>query len=594
MKKIKFIFILFVIFLASCEDIFDKQPLDKISDSDVWNNKAMIEAYVTNMYARFPWTGTVTLATATNPRINTPFSHYQWFTWSDEATYASGNTGSTNVPRGGTTRSNDEPAFWDYVYIRDLSTFLEKIKDTPLTDVVKKQLEGEVRVIRAITYFEMQKRYGGVPLVDVVIDPFVEIDEKYTKRATEEAIADFIDSELNTAIGMLSETPISGRINKWSAYAYKARINLWAASIAKYGTVQINGLVGIPSARANEFYTKASEAAQAVISSGKYALYNKHADKSENYRNIFQDESNGETIFERIYDGVNIGHSWDNYTSPPSNAENRGGGFNPTLEFVLRYENIDGSATQPAFGTSNVYDNGFAPFANKDPRLHATVFFQGDAWVGSTVKTYEGIDPSVIPDPTKIISSATQSYQGMPSAGADSRFGPDDDKSTNSGFLVKKYLRPEFKVPATLSKTNWIAVRLAEMYLTVAEAEFEKGNLSAAATALNATRGRAGISLVSASTITMDKVRTERRSELAFEEGHRYWDLRRWRIAYDVLNAKRLQGLRIIYHFASGKYYFLPMDCESFSRVFKPEHYYNPITDGRITNNPDLVENPLY
>ena len=132
------------------------------------------------------------------------------------------------------------------------------------------------------------------------------------------------------------------------------------------------------------------------------------------------------------------------------------------------------------------------------------------------------------------------------------------------------------------------------MYLTKAEAEFELGHLDVAATALNATRERAGISSVTASTITLDKVRTERRSELAFEEGNRYWDLRRWRIASDVLNAHRFQGLRIIFHYPTGKYYFLPMNCEGFSRTFNPEHYYNPITTGRISNNPDLVENPLY
>jgi hypothetical protein len=119
------------------------------------------------------------------------------------------------------------------------------------------------------------------------------------------------------------------------------------------------------------------------------------------------------------------------------------------------------------------------------------------------------------------------------------------------------------------------------------------GNLKDAADALNMTRGRAGISLVDESTITLDKVRTERRSELAFEGGHRYWDLRRWRMAQDVLN-HRFQGLQIIFHYASGQYYFIPFECESFTRVFRPEHYYNPITSNRVDNNPNLVENPLY
>ena len=148
------------------------------------------------------------------------------------------------------------------------------------------------------------------------------------------------------------------------------------------------------------------------------------------------------------------------------------------------------------------------------------------------------------------------------------------------------------KIPEGQSKTNWIVFRLAELYLTKAEAEFELGNAKKAADALNMTRNRAGISLVTEATINRDKIRTERRSELAFE-GHRYWDLRRWRTAQTVLNA-RLQGLQIIFHFASGKYYFLPLNAESFTRVFRAEHYYNPITSSRIDNNAKLVENPLY
>lgn len=576
-----FFLILFVILLASCEDVFDRQPLNKISDSDVWKQEAMVESYVTDLYSRFPF--------------NNPFSHYQWCTWTDEATQAAGNTTSTSVPIGGINRTKDEPAYWDYPYIRDLNIFLEKIGSSPLSDTKKAQLEGEVRVIRAVAYFEMQRRYGGVPLIDIVIDPFNTIDEKYTKRSTEEAVADFIDSELTKAISLLSDNVSGpGRINKWTAYAYKARANLHSGSIAKYGSVQLDGLVGIPSSRANEFYTKASEAAQAVISSGKYSMYNKITDKSENYRSLFLDESNPEVIFAKIYDGVNIGHSWDLYNAPPSVSAGRGGGVDPTLEFILGYENINGSTTQPVFGAENLYDNAYAPFINKDPRLYATVFFQGDTWGNIAINTYEGIDPNPVPDPGKIISSGTQSYQGMPSAGADSRVQNSDDLSTNSGFIVKKYIRNETSVGNGLSSTNWIALRLAEMYLTRAEAEFEKGNMEAAAEALNVTRARAGISTVTASSITLEKVRTERRSELAFEEGSRYWDLRRWRIASDVLNAYRFQGLRIIYHYDTQKYYFLPIDCESFSRVFNPEHYYNPITNSRISNNPDLVENPLY
>ncbi len=176
---------------------------------------------------------------------------------------------------------------------------------------------------------------------------------------------------------------------------------------------------------------------------------------------------------------------------------------------------------------------------------------------------------------------------------SDSRMTVKDDLSTNSGFIVKKFINTtEKNIQENRSANNWLAFRLAEMYLTKAEAEFEMGNLAPAVTALNMTRDRAGISLVDASSITRDKIRTERRSELSFE-CQRFWDLIRWRTAVTELS-HRFQGLRIIYHDASGKYYFLPFDCESITRTFKQEFYYNPITTSRIDNNPKLVENPGY
>jgi hypothetical protein len=131
------------------------------------------------------------------------------------------------------------------------------------------------------------------------------------------------------------------------------------------------------------------------------------------------------------------------------------------------------------------------------------------------------------------------------------------------------------------------------MYLTRAEAEFEQGNLTPAVEALNMTRDRAGISLVTEATITLDKVRTERRSELAFE-GHRFWDLRRWRAAQAAVNGVTMQGLHITWHYPTGKYYFIPFNAETFTRSFPQQQYYNPITSARIDNNPKLIENPLY
>jgi hypothetical protein len=579
MKTFKTIFIslLLICGMVSCEDVLDLTPPDKIMAEDVFSDETLTEAYAVNLYSRAPYNA----------------FRSAFITICDEMTGSTGN--SNNVTRGTVSKTSEAAAYWDYTYIRDMTNFIEKLRASSHKESFKTRLEGEVRFLRAFVYFEMQKRYGGVPLVDVVIDPFQPIDKKYTERSTEEAISDFVLSELDAIKPMLPKTTTPrGRVNRYTVFALEARAALWSASIAKYSTVQIDGIVGIPAGRASELYARASKAADSVILSGKYSLYNPvPSDKAENYRRIFIDEEHSEIIWERAHDGVNIGHNWDAWNAPNQFA-GRGGTDDPTLDFILGYENADGSPDAPLFGTDYLYNDGRGPFAKKDPRLFATIFFEKEPWSGGTIQTYEGIDTAKAgPNTSKIVSATTGAYQGMPYVGLDSRTQTKDDFSTNSGFLAKKFTDGrQTQIPDGQSITNWMIFRLAEMYLTKAEAEFELGNLAPAATALNMTRTRAGITTVDETTITLDKVRNERRVELAFE-GHRYWDIRRWRIGETALN-KQFRGLRIIYHYWTGKYYFLPINCETFSRSYFPAMNYNPITDSRRNNNPDLVQNPLY
>src|SRR5690606_15714043 len=200
-------------------------------------------------------------------------------------------------------------------------------------------------------------------------------------------------------------------------------------------------------------------------------------------------------------------------------------------------------------------------------------------------QTYEGIDTGVVPNTDNIVNNPSLNYEGVKQVGVDSRLVVGDDKTTNSGFLVRKWCdEPNLPVPAERSQVDWPIMSLAELYLTKAEAEFQLGNIPEAVVALNATRERAGISLVDVNTISMQKIQTEWMAEFAFEN-KRFWDLRRWRIADQVLN-HQFRGLRIIWHYDSNKYYFLPLLAESFNRVFRQEHYYLPITDIMFNNNP--------
>ncbi len=587
MKNIKQIYktitpfiILLLVLLSSCGDVFNlnEVPRDLVSADQVFQDEAFAEALAADLYAGFPFNG---------------FADFAARLGQHDMGTERGSAFTSCRTHGGMAVNTDCVGLWNYVYIRELNFFIENIRESSLSAEFKTRLEGEVRVLRAAVYYEMQKRYGGVPLVDVVLDPFEEVPEQYRVRSTEEAIANFIDTELETAAGMLSiNSNQKGRINRWTAYAYKARANLWSASIANFGTLADNRLTGIPSSRANEFYGKASAAAKQVINSGQYALL-QGSDPVQTYWSILVEDSNAEIIFEKIYNGVEIRHQFAHQNQPTPFSEGQGSQMNPTLELVNYYENLDGSFSTPDLGPNNLYASGNGPWANKDPRLFATVLFEGDLYAGNVVELYEGIDPTVGgTNPSAIISQVGVAHNGKQTVGSASRrqanqFFP------STGFLLEKYITATPLIPAGLESNNWKEIRFAEMYLIAAESEFELGNLADAAMYLNFTRDRVGLIPLNAGTITRDRVRIERTSELIYE-GHRWDDLRRWRTALDALDGQTVKGVRVIYHADSGQYYFLVIQGETVERLFRPEHYYNPITLARIELNGNLVENPGY
>jgi DNA-binding cell septation regulator SpoVG len=93
----------------------------------------------------------------------------------------------------------------------------------------------------------MVKRYGGVPLVTKPLDYQLGADteEFALPRAKEKEVYDLIARDLDEAIPLLKANAGRGRINKYTAYALKSRAMLYAASIAQFGSVQLDGLVVI-------------------------------------------------------------------------------------------------------------------------------------------------------------------------------------------------------------------------------------------------------------------------------------------------------------------------------------------------------------
>lgn len=600
MKKIISLIILAPLFFVSCqEDVLDKKPLDLITDAAVWDDQALVTSYLAGQYMstsvftnESPYSAAESGQWTFTDMIAGPFAINEI---ADEGRAGWGKSWLYNIDlwKGGNlTISGGMLEWWEIPYRinRALNIFIEKVPNSQISDESFKKIRvAEARWLRAFNYFYMVKRYGGVPLITKAQSLEDTEKELFPSRTSEKAIYDFVISEMDAIAGDLPETGYD-RPSKYAALALKCRAALYAGSIAKYGSIQLNGLLGIPASEAQAYFQKSYDAAKAITGSGKFALYNKDADKVTNFKNMWLVKKNGEQIFVRAHDAIDPykgGNSWsyDFFQSPAPQAWGAGNMDSPYLEMAEEFEYIDGrpgtldktAITQGLWTISELW-------GGRDPRFYASIYTTGTPWKGILVDWHKGL---ILPDGTTKLDG---SYNGVLANGKQYYGGG------YIGFGVLKYMDERVSTLQTtsLTPTDYAVFRYAEILLNLAEAAFELNKSGEALDAVNLVRARAGISLLSS--IDMDKIRHERKIELAYE-GHRYWDLRRWRIAQQVLSVNR-SGLRYILDYTTKKYKLevLPNvdGTGSANPLFRPYYYYLPITLARTGQNPNLVENPGY
>jgi hypothetical protein len=502
--------------------------------------------------------------------------------------------------------------YWPYGDIRNVNTLIAELPKhvATLTQPTVNALLGEAHFLRAYYYFGLAKRYGGVPIITVPQDPGAPLSTLQVHRDKEEATWDFIGAELDLGFQMMSESSDAGRANKYAAAALKSRALLYAACVAKYGSVNFVdgqarslGLAGIPASKAATYFKAAYDAAKLL--EGHYSLYNANSDKVQNYADLFLKAGSPENIFIKQYSiANNTAHSWDATMSPRYMTANALSRAYPTLDLVQLWGNLPITNDD---GTPKRFNNRAEIMQGLEPRLLATVYFPGATLRGLTFDMQRGIYPSfsgtaaaeVAKQPNSrsyILAGDTKTlYQGKQVIGFT---GPwtGGDELTRTGFYVRKYVdynKPQASVDLYRSEQPWIDMRYGEILLNRAEAAMELGNASDALTSINQIRTRAGATPYGS--IDLDKVRKERRMELAFENQY-YWDLKRWRIADVVLDRAHFKGLMPYYVFNENKYIFIA-EPELFNReyTFQKQFYYEGIPGGEIGKNPNLLpNNPNY
>jgi hypothetical protein len=415
----------------------------------------------------------------------------------------------------------------------------------------------------------------------------------YPKRNSEQEIYDFVISEMDAIASDLSATATYGRPCKWAALTLKSRAALYAGSIAQFGAIQLNGTLGIPQNLSTAYYQKAYDAAQAIISSGIYSLYNADANKVQNFRNIFLKKKNSEVIFAKQHNFVDAlgggGATWsyDFVQRPKPHAWNGGMGNEPYLEMAEEFEYVDGTpgqldrtAIQQGLWSMNDL------WGKKDPRFFATLYTMETPWRGGFVDFHKGL----ITPTGNILDSGQDAFQGVAAWGNQNMWGGGD---FGTGFGVMKLLDEVVDIGSTWSNsgTDYIVFRYGEVLLNFAEAANELGKSGDALSAVNQIRTRAGIA--SLASVNREKIRHERKVELAFE-GHRYWDTRRWRTAKTSLT-NTFSGIRYILDYTTRKYKLQVLNnIDGNPALFNDQNYYFPITLKRTGVNKNLVENPGY
>jgi hypothetical protein len=430
--------------------------------------------------------------------------------------------GSTNIVAG--TINPMTGGFVSAVYglsfpaIARINIFLENLNGfTGMSDAKKKQYEGEARMLRAYYYGYLYSCYGDVPLVEVPATTETQFQAK--KPAAE--VLQFLLGDCDFGIANLPNITYGESKGRWTSNAAKA----FKARMLLYSGYDNSG---------NAIASRMSDAKALLTGITGYSLAPEFGD---NFHDL-QQEACPEIMFSIKYLAPNDWTEGDKLYA----GWNIGG---PTANLISDFEMADGSPGTPVPTDEKgvidplVYNNDSMDL--RDSRLSKTVFID-------------------------VFRMDGEEYE------------PGNIRTMGTG--VYKYLSPNQERPygqSTYSQQDWVLLRYADVLLMLAEAENEvSGPTTEAYQAINAVRQRSGMPALP-SGLTQDqmrqRIRHERRVEFAFE-GLRYFDLKRWRIAKEVING--MTNTFVPYH-------------------FEDKHYLWPLPQAEIDKaNGVLIQNPDY
>jgi len=533
--------------LPSCSDYLDLTPTDRVSDKGVWTSITTAE-YAVNSFYGYLETIAGNQCLAGMVEGLTDEMKYGSYLYNANCFIPS------EIAYGGSTLTatyvDAYLGYWgqNYERVRRVNEGIYSLhKYGTLTPEETTRLEAEMRMVRAYIYFDLAKRYKDIVLYDEDLTS-ISTDKELTDENT---VWDFIQADLEYA-GKNLPVPADakGRINRGMAYAFMSRAMLYA-----------------------ERWQEAYDAAIEVDKLGY--------DLEGNYADAYGKEimaGNKEAIIQTVFDATNdLTHNFDFYYTPGGDytlfGQSGGGYGTPTQEMVESYELADGGFPDwTPWHTDGVTET--PPYADLEPRFHATILYNGANWKSRSIESYVGGSDGFC------VWNKEQDPKGR----------------TTTGYYLRKLVDENHDVIAqsycTQPKTR---LRYAEVLLNKAEAAYRLNKAEDANAAVKKIRGRVNLPYSDKSGDALWKaIRQERRVELAYE-GLWYWDLRRWEQSAkqypDGLNGYQVHGLRIDMQ-PNGDLTYNYVAVDDRDRNFPERMYRFPLPVDELASNAKVTQYP--
>lgn len=549
------------------------------------------------------------------------------------------------IAKGVRSADKSQPDFWkgsDYTYalfvgIRDCNTFLENIEDmskvADLTADKRARWIAEAKFLKAYYHYYLLRMYGPIPIVDRNLPVSASPEEVQVKRQPFDDcvkyIVDLLD-ECNPDLPAVITNRQSelGRITKPINRAVKARVLLLAASPLFNGNSDLanfrdnDGLPLFASEEDSGKWAQAADAAREAIESAENAGHDLYyfddapfeiSETTKTQLSVRQavcDRWNDEVVWGRSGGRGRAGATLQNACMPMLDASMNinavRGCMAPTLQVVeefytrngvpieedktLDFTEINELRTATADERYNFQEGYTTARINfdRENRFYADIGFDGGKWIMEYHPSRSDVDTYVLQ--AKVGQLGYGQVQGA---------------TSSTGYFTKKLVHWESgfgNTTAGVVEYAWPEIRLAEIYLMYAEALNEaEGPVADVHLYLNKVRSRAGLESVEASWRKYSTnptkpdtkegmreiIRRERLIELALE-GHRYWDLLRWKLATDYFN-QPITGWDVSQSDAEAYYQVKTI----YNRTFvAPRDYFNPIPNSEMNVNGNLVQNP--